>query len=201
MQDTMQNNTPAHQPDDHTVSHAGATVVITHQVNPDKQAEYEQWLTEIGPLCKSSTGLLDYHIIRPVNGLTSTYSIMIRYDSELHLKQWMDSTERKRLISKIESILTGSDAYQIQSGLDFWFMPAGAKAKIPVKWKQFLITWSAIYPLVLGVPLLVMPLLKSLTVPENHYLDALFITALIVFLMVYVVMPRYTKLVKDWLFR
>ncbi len=28
---------------------------------------------------------------------------------------------------------------------------------MPVRWKQFLITWSAIYPLALGVPLMVVP--------------------------------------------
>lgn len=44
----------------------GASVVITHHVSPALQAEYEIWLQEIGPLCRASEGLLDWHIIRPL---------------------------------------------------------------------------------------------------------------------------------------
>lgn len=179
----------------------GATVVITHRVNEEKQAQYEQWLNEIGPKCRASKGLLDLHVIRPVSKLSDTYSVIIRYDNEQNLKNWIESEDRKHLISKVQGLLIGSDTYKIKSGLDFWFMPDGAKAKIPVKWKQFLLTWSAIYPLVTIVPLALLPLLRWLNLPEQLYIDTLILTAIVVFLMVYVVMPRYTKLVRNWLFK
>lgn len=179
----------------------GATVVITHRVNEEKQAKYEEWLNEIGPKCKATKGLLDLHVIRPVQKLSDTYSIIIRYDNEQNLKNWIESEDRKSLISKVQSLLIGSDSYKIKSGLDFWFMPDGAKAKIPVKWKQFLLTWSAIYPLVIVVPWALLPLLRLLNLPEQYYLDTLILTAIVVFLMVYVVMPRYTKLMQNWLFK
>ena len=178
----------------------GASVVITHRVSEDKQARYEEWLNEIGPMAKASRGLLDLHVVRPVRGLSDTYSIIIRYDNKQNLRKWMESDDRNRLIAKVQDLLSGKDEYRIQSGLDFWFMPEGSKAKTPVRWKQFLITWSAIYPLVLGVPWLLTPLLRWLHVPPQRYIDVLFITATIVVLMVYVVMPRYTKLVRQWLF-
>ena len=38
----------------------------------------------------------------------------------------------------------------------------GAEYKVPVRWKQFLVTWSVIYLLVLGVPLVVLPVLRWL---------------------------------------
>lgn len=183
------------------IDNNGASVVITHRVSEAKRDDYERWLNEIGPLCKASNGLLDYHIIRPVRSLSDTYSIFIRYDTEQNLRTWMDSDDRKNLIAKVQSLLTGKDEYQIKSGLDFLFMAEGAKAKVPVRWKQFLITWSAIYPLVLGTPLVILPLLKLLHIAGSHYVNALFVTATIVFMMVYVVMPRYTKLVKNWLFK
>jgi uncharacterized protein len=71
---------------------------------------------------------------------------------------------------------------------------------VPVRWKQYLVTWSAIYPLVLAVPLLVKPVLQQLGVPDNHLLTTLVVTGTVVFLMVYLVMPRYTKLIRRWLF-
>ena len=183
-----------------TADDQGATVVITHRVRAGKHADYERWLDEIAPLARASTGHLDWHIVRPIPGLTATYTIVLRFDTREHLKQWMESAERNRLIARIQPLLVSGDDFFVSSGLDFWFAPAGAKARVPVRWKQYLLTWSAIYPLALGVPFLVLPALKGLGVPDSLPVTTLVVTAVVVFLMVYVVMPRYTRLVRRWLF-
>lgn len=113
----------------------------------------------------------------------------------------MSSSERARLIEKVRPLLVTGDGVVIRSGLDYWFPQDAATAKVPVRWKQFLITWSAIFPLVTGVPLLVQPALDWLGVPSYRWLTMLILTGIIVFLMVYIVMPRYTRLVWRWLYR
>lgn len=178
----------------------GATVVITHRVRNDKHADYEIWLDEIAPICKASPGHLDWHIVRPIPGLSETYTVIIRFDTETHLSEWMESPTRTRLIEKVRPLLVTGDDFFVSSGLDFWFTPAGAKVKVPVRWKQYLVTWSAIYPLVLGVSLVVTPVLHYLGVPSNHFITTFAVTGVVVCLMVYVVMPRYTKLIQRWLF-
>jgi uncharacterized protein len=178
----------------------GATAVITHRVHEDKHADYEAWLNEIAPLCKAWPGHLDWHIVRPIPGLTETYTVIIRFDTTENLQQWMDSETRASLIDKVRPLLVTGDDFFVSSGLDFWFTPGGAKAQVPVRWKQFLATWSVIYPLVLGVPLIIVPILRLLNLPDSHFLSTLAITGTVVFLMVYVVMPRYTRLIKRWLF-
>jgi uncharacterized protein len=177
-----------------------ATVVITHRVCSDKHSEYESWLNEISPLCKASEGYLDWHIVRPISGLSETFTVIIRFDTQANLKQWMNSSSRVSLIEKVTPLLVTGDDFFISSGLDFWFTPAGAKAKVPIRWKQYLVTWSAIYPLSLLVPFVLLPLLDFLGIHDNRFLSGLLITGVIVFMMVYVVMPRYTNLIKKWLF-
>ena len=179
---------------------AGATAVITHRVRADKHPEYEHWLNEIAPLCKAAPGYLDWHIVRPIIGLTATYTVVVRFDTRPHLQHWMESAERNRLIAQVHPLLASGDDFFISSGLDFWFTPAQAKAKVPPRWKQYLLTWSAIYPLALGVPLVVTPVLHFLGVPHHLALTTLAVTGVIVFMMVYVVMPRYTRLMQRWLF-
>lgn len=179
----------------------GATVVITHKVQDDKHPEYESWLDEIAPLCKASAGHLDWHIIRPILGLTDTYTVVIRFDTTAHLRGWMDSPTRVGLIEKAQPLLVKGDDFFVSSGLDFWFTPVGAKAKVPIRWKQYIVTWSAIYPLSLIVPLIVTPILKYIGIHDNHLITALVVSATVVFMMVYVVMPRYTNLIKRWLFK
>lgn len=178
----------------------GATVVITHRVREGKQQDYETWLKEIAPLCQASPGHLDWQIIRPIAGLTATYTVIIRFNTPAHLQQWMESPARARLIEKVRPLFVTGDDFFIRSGLDFWFTPTGAKAKVPVRWKQYLVTWSAIYPLVLGVPLVVKPILQHLGLPDHPLLTAFAVTGTVVFFMIYVVMPHYTKLIKQWLF-
>jgi len=178
----------------------GATVVITHRVRDGQHDEYERWLDEIGPKCRASTGHLDWQIVRPIAGLSATYTVVIRFDTREHLENWMSSPERKHLIEKVRPFLAKDDDFFVRSGLDFWFAPEGAKAKLPTRWKQFLVTWSAIYPLVLTIPLIILPLLRQLGIPQDRYIDSLFITGIVVSLMVYVIMPRYTRLIQRWLF-
>jgi len=179
----------------------GASVVITHQIKEGKQQEYENWLNEIGPLCRNATGHLDWQIIRPIPTLTSTYNVIIRFDSTEHLKDWMNSQERSRLIEKAIHLLDNGDNYSISSGLDFLFAPLEGKTRVPMRWKQYLATWSAIYPLSVGIPLIVLPILRKLGIPSYRFIDSLLISGTIVLLMVYLVMPYYTKLIKKWLYK
>ena len=178
----------------------GATVVITHRVRENRHADYETWLNDIGRACRGYPGNLDWQIIRPVPGLTTAYTVVIRFDTKEHLQTWMRSVDRKHLIERATQFLAQDDEYSIHSGLDFWFTPQGTKVKVPVRWKQFLITWSAIYPLGLLVPLGVLPVMRAAGIADLRLVTTLVTTGIIVALMVYVVMPRYTKWVRRWLF-
>ncbi len=179
----------------------GATVVISHHIVDGKQDQYEEWLNEIGPLCKDSTGFVDWQIIRPIPNLTFIYTVIIRFDTIVNLRSWMESNTRKKLIEKVKPLFKKDDNYQINSGLDFLFSPMNGNTKPPAKWKQFLITWSAIYPLSMLIPVMTIPVLSKLKTTENHYVNSLIVTGIIVFLMVYLVMPNYTKLIRKWLYK
>jgi antibiotic biosynthesis monooxygenase (ABM) superfamily enzyme len=47
----------------------------------------------------------------------------------------------------------------------------------------------------------VLPLLRFAGIFGNHVVDTLVVSGVVVTLMVYVVMPRYTRLVRTWLFK
>jgi antibiotic biosynthesis monooxygenase (ABM) superfamily enzyme len=177
-----------------------ATVVITHRLRAEKHAAYERWLEEVEPICRASPGHREWNVIRPVPGLTDTYTVVIRFDTREHLRQWMESPQRHRLVKQLHPLFEGEAGSVISSGLDFWF-PRGDQAQAPVRWKQYLVTWSAIFPLAFGVPLVVEPVLERLGAPPSHAFTMLVVTGVVVFLMVYVVMPRYTNLIRGWLFR
>lgn len=179
----------------------GASVVITHHIVKDKIELYDNWLNKIGPICKQFIGNMDWQIIRPIPNLTYNYTVIVRFDTIEHLKDWMNSKERKDLISEVQPLLAKGDKYYIKSGLDFLFLSADNTPKPPVRWKQYLVTWSAIYPLSMAVPLVLLPLLKALGLPDNRFINSFCVSGLVVFIMVYLLMPYYTKLIKHWLYK
>jgi len=179
----------------------GASVVITHHILEGKQKEYEKWLDEIVPMSKHSRGFIDLQIVRPIPNLTFVYTVIIRYDTIDNLKEWMESPNREMLIEKASPFFRKHDRYQVKSGLDFLFNTENEGAKVPLRWKQYLVTWSAIYPLSILIPLLIFPILHGIHFYANHYFDALVSSGVIVFLMVYVVMPDYTRLIRKWLYK
>ena len=167
---------------------ADATVFITHRVRDDRHADYERWADEIAPLSKAAPGHLGRHVVRPVPGIAEAYTVVIRFDTRAHLQEWMSSPVRKRLIEKVQPLLAGGEDFFINS------------ARAPARWKQYLVTWSAIYPLVVGVTLLVTSMLRQLGIPNHYWLTTLVVTGIVVFLMISFVMPLYTKLIHRWLF-
>lgn len=177
-----------------------ATVVISHHVRAGQEANYEEWLGEIVPLSKTYPGHIGVQIIRPVAGATTKYTAIVRFDSRDHLLGWMQSKDRNRLIEKAQPLLEDDDKFDVLNGLDFWFTPEGAKVRLPTRWKQFLVTWSAIYPMAIGVPLALNATIGRLGFLDDYYFRSLIVTCIVVLLMVYVIMPRYTKLVHRWLF-
>ena len=78
----------------------GATAVITHKVRDGQHGQYEQWLLKIVPLGKTYPGHLDWQVVRPIAGISNTYTVIIRFDTHDHLQAWLNSSERKRLIDE-----------------------------------------------------------------------------------------------------
>ncbi len=97
----------------------GASAVITHHILDDKIYEYEKWLEEIMPLTRHAKGFIDLQIVRPIPQLTYVYTVIIRFDKVDHLKMWLESTQRKRWIEKVEPLFRRHDLYQIRVWIFF----------------------------------------------------------------------------------
>ncbi len=65
----------------------------------------------------------------------------------------------------------------------------------PRRYKLFLLTWVAIYPLITGILWLFGSFLNTLPLP----LRTLVLTLLLVYLMTYIVMPCLQRLFRRWL--
>ncbi len=186
-------------PDRNTVGeNATVAFIITHVIKAGEAQRYEVWLGDILRAVSSSPGYLGREIFRPAHG-GNKYTTIVRFDSHGHLNAWAESSVRRTFINSVRDLLEEGDQHEIRTGIDFWFTPEGVKP--PKRWKQFLLTLSAVYPLTLILPLVLGPLFSRLPPPLNDQLVKGFtIAASLTALLTFVIMPHYTRLVKRWLY-
>jgi uncharacterized protein len=96
--------------------------------------------------------------------------------------------------------LVGDDDVEIKTGLEYWFTPPFSK-QLARPYKQFLVTLSVIYPLTILVPTLLRPIFDLLPVQLPAYLKQFFVDVAIVGSLTYIIMPRYVRLIANWLYR
>jgi uncharacterized protein len=173
-------------------------LIITHTIKTGEEQRYEAWLTEILSAVSSFPGYLGREIFRPASG-TRTYTSIVRFDANDHLNAWVESETRNSFVSRVSDLLEKGDVHEIRTGIDFWFTPEGVKP--PKPWKQFLLTLSAVYPLSLIIPGLFSPLFSIAPLMGQPFISGLLIAATLTALLTFVIMPRYTRLVKHWLYK
>jgi len=179
-------------------ANASVAFIITHVIKAGQEQRYEDWINDILRAVSKSAGYLGREIFRPAHGSTK-YTTIVRFDSHEHLKAWADSASRRNYVESVSDLLEEGDQHEIRTGIDFWFTPEGIKP--PKRWKQFLLTLSAVYPLTLILPLVLGPLFSRVPPPLNdQIIKGLTVAASLTALLTFVIMPHYTRWVKRWLY-
>lgn len=180
------------------IESAVTTVIVQRPYKSQVQA-YENWLKEMVPLAQRAAGHRGVNVIKP-HGQNDEYTIVLHFASETTLRQWLESETRREMIERVRPLLNTDEKIDIRTGLEFWFTPPETRKMAP-PYKQFLLTWSAIFPLSVLIPLVLSPLFSALPFLSVSLVKPLLVSMLIVALMTFVVMPRYTRLVAKWLYR
>lgn len=177
------------------------TFVIYHRVKPGCHGDYEQWLARVMPVAQAYPGHLGVNVIRPADG-DRLYTVIIRFAGADYLRGWVESEDRRRFIDEVAALLLEEgERTENRDGGEFWFTPAAPGRKHPVRWKQFLMTFSVILPLTMAVPRLWQPLFQIWPWLAGYLASHAVVAASIVFIVVYGVMPYYTRIAANWLYR
>lgn len=174
---------------------APVTAIITEFVKPGLETQFEDWIKGVVEAAEQIPGHMGVEIIRPNEAKDSQYVIIFRYDNIEHLKAWENSTARAEWKLKVQPLLIKKETYQTFSGLEYWFkLPS--QTTPPPAYKMASISWLAIFPLSYILSLLLQPLLHEL-VP---IVRTMIISAILISLMTWLVMPFLTRLFAFWLF-
>ena len=175
------------------------TVVITRRVKPRCKAAFEKFISGITAAAMTFEGHLGTNVFRPSSPTDNEYRIIFKFDRASNLKIWQESECRRQWLARAESLRLEPARIRVITGLETWFTLSSPKPVTPPpRYKMATVTLITLFPLIQLAQLTIAPLLESTPLPL--LLRSLTITAILVWLMTYVAMPRMTKLFSRWLY-
>lgn len=176
------------------------TLLVRHRIKQGRDPEYETWLRQIIAKARSYPGHLGIDVVRGHHAGLALFTSVLRFASTGQLQQWLDSDDRRDLVQQAQPLLADGDQTEINAEREFWFTPPEFNAPTPPpRWKQASVTFLVILPLSFLVPLLWKPLFAWWPWLGGYVQANVLITLSIVLLVVYVFMPRVTRLFSHWL--
>lgn len=166
----------------------GVTVVVTRVVRPGKEAEFDRWAAELDAAAEGSTGHLASVRLHDDQGLNHLVHL---FDDQHNLEAWENSRHRADLIARGNEL---SDARRTTAdGLRSWFTVTTTSRR----WKSFVLTWVAVYPILLALASSLKWIAPELPQPVLLAVSSCTLTALLT----WVVLPWVNRHARPWLFR
>ena len=173
------------------------TVVVSRRVRKGCEERFEQLSTAMSNSAAGFPGHLGSTLLRPASPDDPEYRIVFKFATPQDLERWQESSVRLQHLESFEGILTEPAKTEVISGMVAWFtLPAQNPVKPPQKYKMTLVSWLALYPSVTLIFLLFGGLLEQVPL----LLRTLLITGVLMVLMSYVLMPRFTRWFAFWLY-
>jgi len=174
------------------------TVTIARKIKVGFEKDYEQWEKDIIKEASKFPGYMGTNFLRPNSATQHKYIIIYRFDSYKNACYWEDSDVRHEWLKKIEPLLIGEAVRQKKTGLEVWFeLPEIEAAKPAPRYKMAIVLTVILYFLSVGLNILLRPVLKDVPLPLN----ILIILVINVILMTWIIMPKVTYWLRNWLFK
>ena len=176
------------------------TLLVRHRIKQGMEQQYEDWLRRTIAVARGYPGHLGIDVMRGENTGLAQFTCVLRFASTEQLQHWLDSDERKTLVCEVHPCLADGDQTEVNADREFWFTPLAADSPAPPpRWKQACVTFLVILPLSFLVPMLWQPLFGLWPWLGGYVAANVLITLSIVLLVVYIFMPRVTRLFSKWL--
>ena len=171
-----------------------ATVLVKHQVSPEKHQAFELWLKKISKAAQRYSGYLGTETMRSIETSDHNYVSIFRFDTYKNLETWIVSNDRRRLINELNDLISTPPSFSGYRGLEMWLPSSIETTKTPSRHKMAVLTFFSIWVLVHVMMNYVHPV-----IPGTPLVREILVVAIIVLVMTYAVMPMLVKLLSNWL--
>jgi antibiotic biosynthesis monooxygenase (ABM) superfamily enzyme len=168
------------------------TEVITRNIIPGNEKNYDDWLQRFMKSERQFPGYLGTTVIVPGGNISSVRYVINRFADQASLKNWENSEIALKLIEEVSKYSTRERV----TGLETWFILPNLKTIVaPPRWKMAIVSFIGAYSIsllaqyILGLYLGQMPLLTNILM-----------TIILVLGLTYIAMPLLSRLLQGWLY-
>lgn len=171
------------------------TAVSSVRVRPGAEEMYLGLYGEMLERLRHADGFVRCELLEPVAGVQDDTVVMYSFDTRAHLDAWLDSTERREILDRMEPIVEGTRTVNVIGGFAGWFGPVGSS--MVKRWKQAVVVLVALVPVTLGVTAL-----RLAVLPDLAWVPAALLGNVVgVVVLTWVAMPQLTRRLEPWLRR
>jgi uncharacterized protein len=123
------------------------TEVITTVVAPGKEPIFQAWTERIQASQAMFPGYMGTMVQAPVSAEMQYWTTLVRFSTPAQLDAWLGSSDRKRLLQRVEPDVATWKSYRMTSPFAGWF-PA-AETRPPPAWKQTTLVLLVLFPVVM----------------------------------------------------
>ena len=169
------------------------TITITRVVKPGCEGEFRAALESFVPASLSFPGHLGVTVLQPVDRDRRTYTVVLRFRSELQWRRFQEWPIYKDWRASIRTMLLEDPLVEKACGLEAWFR--APSQSLPPRYKMAILTFVVVYPLSLTLSAG-----ADLLIPGfPHWVRAMILSAVMVASLTWLVMPWLSWAFRDWL--
>jgi uncharacterized protein len=123
----------------------GASVIVSSTVAPADEEAFIEWQGRISEAESRFRGFRAHRLQPPVPGIQQKWVIILTFDTNEHLDEWIHSPERRRLLEEGSRFNLDLKVKKASFGFDFW--SAAKDPDVPI-FKNNLLVLLVLYPMV-----------------------------------------------------
>lgn len=164
------------------------TVVTSRAIRAGREAEFDRWVDELNRLARAAPG---YRAAIRFGQTAGFQHLLFRFDDRDTAQAWQADAALRAHVAIADGYSTA--LRQSHAGDNVTFeLPSDASAS---KWKRFVTTWLAVFPLLLVINLVTRSSLKGAPLPLQLLPSSLLLTATLQ----WIILPRLQRHTRFWL--
>ena len=173
------------------------TVVFSQRIAPDNHEAFVALHDDVVDRLRRFPGFLGSELLHPVEGVQDDYVIVASFASRPDLDRWLESDTRRDWLRRSEQLIEGDRTMNVVGGFGGWFPAQPSRPQGPKRWKQSIAVFIALFPTSLAITLV-----RGEIAPNMNVVLGVFVgNVLGILALSYVLMPRVTSWLGDWLRR
>lgn len=163
---------------------------MSRAIRAGREKDFERWVEELNRLARAAPG---YRATIRLGQTAVFQHLLFRFNDQGAAERWQADKKSKTHVAIADGFSTALSQTKAGDSVAFE-LPSDASAS---KWKRFVLTWLAVYPVLLVINLVVRAALKDASPLLQLLPSSLILTAILQWL----ILPRLQRYTRFWLLR